>query len=666
MNDKKTVIVTVLIFSSLTLTSNAFHKLDNVIKTFTYLKQYTRIPFQDAVFLYTDISFIEIIEDIHLYTASIDAGFRLTPYNALNRNTSKMINSFLLKNVPAATFLYNFDSSEDMQRLFFNTLIYHPQDKIWLLQFSKKYKNQEEVITEARKLISTDSNHTSKFSLNSHIYLVVEIKESLQLFEMYRVCNDRPVSVKWVSDIPTRDSISKHVWDHRKNLEQCVIKVGYMDYGAMLVNVTQNTTRKIGSKNRWLNTERLTLRTDGLVMRGFRVQFFKLLQSRLNFSIKWVHVKDLEFGELDNETGNWSGIIGMIQQDEIDTSILDLSWTAERDWVLSYSNTIQRYSNLLFFKKPGPTLSWSTFVNVFDVFYWCSIIATILAITISLYFISFLSRHQKPLSLLKRKETASIVYELSQCLKAFAARDVIENDDSNDRFFLSKRSVMLIMCLCGISNLYVYNAGLISYLMTEKYEIPINELGDILENPELRLLVLKGTADVSFLRDSYDPRYKLIWEKTVRENGIVSSHEEAEKRILSDNKAVYFGISPEVELSADSYPCELMRSKTSYHSRESAYVFKKNSPLTNIFSNQISRMMESGIEQTEIHTSLNKNNECNHASEQSFRTLSYKDIILGFVLLLIGCILAVFIMSVEHLLKTSRLKILLKQEKRMM
>ena len=110
MNDKKTVIVTVLIFSNLTLTSNAFHKLDNVIKTFTYLKQYTRIPFQDAVFLYTDISFIGIIEDIHLYASSIDASFRLTPYNALNKNTSKMINSFLLKNVPAATFLYNFDS----------------------------------------------------------------------------------------------------------------------------------------------------------------------------------------------------------------------------------------------------------------------------------------------------------------------------------------------------------------------------------------------------------------------------------------------------------------------------------------------------------------------------------------------------------------------------
>ena len=123
------------------------------------------------------------------------------------------------------------------------------------------------------------------------------------------------------------------------------------------------------------------------------------------------------------------------------------------------------------------------------------------------------------------------------------------------------------------------------------------------------------------------------------------------KRILTEDKTVYFALSPEVELSTDKYPCLLMRSESAYASRDAGYVFKKNSPFTNVFSHQIHMMMESGIDQTEMHSILNKNHECNDASEQSFRTLSYKDIILGFFVFVLGCILAICTMSVEHLLK---------------
>ena len=639
---KITAAATITIILNLTFPVKSFHRLDEMINTFNYLNSYTRIPIKDAFFLYTNISFID---DIHGYIASKEANFRLVTYRVLNENTKEKIRSFLQPSIPTITVLSDFDNSTDVQELFLD--IEDSEDNIWLIQLSKNFVDKEELYYEVRNLISDESYYTSKLSLDSHVYMVGNINGRTQLFEIYQVCYNHSISIKWISYIPNND-ISKHVWDNRKNLELCNIRVGYMDYGAMLANLTKDTLEHTRSKNQWLNTERLTLHTDGLIMYGFRVQLFKLLQSRLNFSIKWVNVEDSKFGEFDENTGNWNGIVEMIIRDLIDTSILDLSHTVQRDVVLSYTTAIQKYSAHLFFGKLDPSLSWSQFVDVFDVVYWCCIITSILAFTIFLYLISLFSIHPKYETFTKTKAMNRFLVGMSQCLRAFVALDTSEDDNYSGRLFRSKRLVMLVMCFCGILNLYVYNAGLISYLMVQKFDIPINSLGDILEKSEYKLLVFGGTTDATFLKYSYDPNYRSIWDKTIVEGGIVDSHEEAIEKLLSDRESVYFGISPEVELSTDAYPCQIMRSKMGYNFRDAAYAFKKNSTFIKVFDHQIHKIIEAGLD-TEQHNTLNKKSECTESSAQMYRTISYKDIIFGFLILIVGTILAVSYLLLEHL-----------------
>ena len=261
-----------------------------------------------------------------------------------------------------------------------------------------------------------------------------------------------------------------------------------------------------------------------------------------------------------------------------------------------------------------------------------------------------MARSNKAQKISRTKELSKLMFGLSQCLRAFAAIDVGSDGYENDRYFKSKRLLILVMCFCGVLNLYVYNAGLISYLMIENYEIPINDLRDILAKPEYKLLVLGGTSDASFLKYSHDPSYRRIWNKTLEEGGIVSSHKEAVEKLLEDHNNVYFGISPEVELSTDTYPCQLMKSKMAYNFRDAGYAFKKNSPYIKVFSHEIQKVIESGLE-TEIDSSLNKNVQCDDPSEQSFRKITYNDIILGFIIFVIGSILAVFNLAVEYFLK---------------
>ena len=50
--------------------------------------------------------------------------------------------------------------------------------------------------------------------------------------------------------------------------------------------------------------------------------------------------RDLKYGSPINETKNWSGIIGMLQRNEVDLSIMDLTVLLERAEVVLDLNNI--------------------------------------------------------------------------------------------------------------------------------------------------------------------------------------------------------------------------------------------------------------------------------------------------------------------------------------
>ena len=164
---------------------------------------------------------------------------------------------------------------------------------------------------------------------------------------------------------------STNIWENRKDLGKCPIWVGYLDYVALLGSIKHNQTQAGEDAQTSLVPESSsTLRADGLIMHGIKVQLFSFLYSKLNFSIKWVRVEDNKFGAFDSVLNYWNWIVGMIKRNEIDTSILDLSITNVRSDVVAFSIPIQGYSNVLFMRKPGPSVSWTTFLNVFNLLYW--------------------------------------------------------------------------------------------------------------------------------------------------------------------------------------------------------------------------------------------------------------------------------------------------------
>ena len=85
---------------------------------------------------------------------------------------------------------------------------------------------------------------------------------------------------------------------------------------------------------------------------------------------------------------------------------------------------------------------------------------------------------------------------------------------------MSKRLLQTTICLFGIINFYVYNGGLISSLMVQKYEnAEEDELTDFLDKPEYKLLIDNNIAVESYLSTSSDPKCKILWAIVKSQNG---------------------------------------------------------------------------------------------------------------------------------------------------
>ena len=631
-----------------------YYNVDKVSNVIDYLKAYTQIPIKSIFFVtYPNVASKGdlVIENIHYNSKMFE-----------NLNTGIVFVTLPKANISQAfdkirrvafslTIIRDFDVDENGPALLMEGLNKGLEDNCFLILLSMSYHNQEELYNSIIALISTQSDYKSKFSLNSQVYVLTRIDGRLQLFEIYRICKDKNLSIQKIGDVSNTAIPRKFIWDNRKDLQQCPLRVAYMDYPPYLTSSSTDYLKNMKKEEipQILDSQRLAIQADNLTMYGFNVQIFSILQSTLNFSIKWVRVEDRNFGTFDSNVGEWDGIVGMIKRNIIDTSILELSWTAKRDSAISYTSPVSHHKSLLYFKKPGPSLSWMTFIKVLDKGYWCTIVVFILILTILLYCIPLSSKHVEKETFSFQRLASKMLLSFSQCLRAFGGLDVNDSDEFDlNNSSRSKRILVIVLCLCGITNLYVYNAGLISHLMLQRYETPIKELGDILSYPEYKLITVDGTSNADFLKYSYDSRIRKTWIKLVKENGNISSVEEAIERMLEDDKNIYFGTSPDIEVMPSIYPCKVIRSQKSYFSRTAGYVFKKDSPYIELFNNQIIKIKENGLK-TELHKTMNQDFECVDDSEKYFRAISYKDVIFMFIVLISGCILATLYSVLELL-----------------
>ena len=120
---------------------------------------------------------------------------------------------------------------------------------------------------------------------------------------------------------------------------------------------------------------------------------------------------------------------------------------------------------------------------------------------------------------------------------------------------------------------------------------------------------------------------------------------EGEDKIRNEENMIVFANSPMFEMSAEQYPCGIVSTNIEKSLDYGGYVFEKGSPYVDLFSHYIVKIKEKGVE-TDWY-SLRNDNACMDQVGSEFRRFSYNDVILAFVLLSAGALVAVTYSIVE-------------------
>ena len=476
---------------------------------------------------------------------------------------------------------------------------------------------------------------------DSQFYVLGGLDTASLLFEVYRICKDRPLSTKSLitfSNNKVLEMNKNFIWERRKNLNQCRLRLTYIEW-PLLSEIPMNSSKNDSLTNNW-NPNNL-FRASQKTFHGPEMQLFKVLVKRLNFSITWVHSEDNKFGTRNSQTGEWNGMVGTLEKGKADMSLSTLSVTNIRGTAISYTDTVFTCQYKLFMKMPGPTPSWTTLPKVFNSRYWKVFWVCFTACSLSIVLlIRSSSKATKSLFYWLRNLVEYIVAGITATYSALLIQDMNLLYQYPKKFWRTNRMITFTICVFGMMNYSLYNAGLTSNLMSQRYSFPVSDISDFLDNSRYKLIIKSGTAAESLLSESVDESYKKVWSQVLNDNNLVSDVKDAENALKENSFNAFLWNSPLFEMIFDSYPCEVVSSRESYAFGSMAYGFNKKSPYINLFTYHIRQLVESGDVRKVIWKNKRQGQiDCKINSD--YRPFNFGDIRLAFLISGCGFVIAV-------------------------
>ena len=645
-----------ILFNLCFIQGESFIFYDSIKFVFNYLQNYTRQTLNDIILADTS----NLSENQELFVQGVNEmvskreSVQFISILPDSSNISATLQKMYPTKFPSMVVLPMFNESNEVQNAFFELIPCLNEQNVWILYFLNDFKREEEMNEYVRSTMLENSNIDSSLNLHSLVFVITLVNGKAKLSEIYKPCKESNILIRQLVEITENHTNSKYIWKNRRDLRGCFMRVGYMDYGPMLSVVSNDNNLFSDLDSHSIHTNEIISNDGKLLIKGPKTRLFSLIQTQLNFSIKWVLVNDRSFGTLDDKTESWNGIVGMIQRNEIDTSILDLSMTAQRADVISYSAPFTRYRSYLFFERQNTNIAKRVIREVFDDLYTITLFSFIFILATYHFILVLRLSKNEAVDFTLKKKLSRYFDSLFLCVLAFAGRDVPQMNPTFRKTYFSNRILVLIIASCGIVHFYIYCSLLISIRMVQRFETPINSITDILEKPDYKLLVFGGTSNEDYLKYSTDEKFRRLWKKTARENGVLSfSNSEYLQHVISNlGNNVVFAEFPTFQYEISSYQCRIVRSKNGYNFQYGAYPFARESPYIDVFNHQISNFLGGRLETT--HFDIEYEEECITSNQKSFRTMSYKDVIYAFSIFLFGCIIAIQFSIVERFHKRRR------------
>ena len=332
---------------------------------------------------------------------------------------------------------------------------------------------------------------------------------------------------------------------------------------------------------------------------GLFVAHLHELSSSLGFSYRIIEPGDKSYGSDFDGDGQYNGIVGMAQRNEIDIGLAGFTQTKSRKKAVGFLEYIV-YSRLaLMLKRPENIVMYS-FLSPFkplQSYVWIALVVLVPLCAICLFV--FVTLHK----LLKSTDQCSIfglqTYLLKEYVKYFAAIAFAQSQNLPGNSSKSNvvRTVVVSVWLIFLIMQTAYVANLISFISSPIVLMPINSLKDLAEQHTHKIGLMKGSSHEILFRTSNSQHLKKIWQKIKSDPDSLIETKDMPTKGFQRVKTEDFVLIVEdlVMLFELGNDCTLVLAKERFFPRYISFITPKNWIYAGEVNDKIFRLRESGI-----------------------------------------------------------------------
>ncbi|XP_067682205.1 glutamate receptor ionotropic, delta-2-like [Haliotis asinina] len=318
----------------------------------------------------------------------------------------------------------------------------------------------------------------------------------------------------------------------------------------------------------------------------------------LNFTYSVSEPADGEWGvPISEDFSNYSGLIGMLQRMEADFVAVPMGFSEGRDVHSDFLPFFHASGNGLILRNTRGRSKLSSALT--DPFRW-QVYAVGGAVLIAVILLYLVMEWNNPFyndakSIEKGWKPAGALDAVMYLFGSTIHQGGVHLPESS-----SGRVLVSFWWLYIIVMTAAYSGNLIASLTVTKEELPFNSLDDVFADDSLKVGLVEGTSLHRAIMTSNNSKMMRLWEKiqasrstdrsTLERNATIQI-----KKVLHENYAFLSDMS-ELEVFARSF-CDLYILQETFEPMQYSLVLPEDSPLTDMFSEEVTLVQEIGLMQ---------------------------------------------------------------------
>uniref|UniRef100_A0A182K4K3 Uncharacterized protein n=1 Tax=Anopheles christyi TaxID=43041 RepID=A0A182K4K3_9DIPT len=393
---------------------------------------------------------------------------------------------------------------------------------------------------------------------------------------------------------------------------------------------------------------------------GFGIDLIHELSLMLGFNYTFLLQEDGVYGSLNRDTKKWNGMVQELLDWRADLAITDLTITSDRESAVDFTMPFMNLGISILFRKPTkepPSLF--SFMSPFSKQVWLYLGGAYMMVSMSLFVLGRISPKEwdNPYPCIEEPEELENQFSFSNSMW-FTIGALLQQGSEIAPKAPATRAVASIWWFFTLIMVSSYTANLAAFLTVEQVVSPISNAEDLAAaGGAVKYGAKRDGSTISFFKDAEYGTYATMYQfMMANQDLLTSSNPEGLQRVKTENYA-FLMESTSIEYIVER-ECDVTQIGGLLDDKGYGIAMRKNSPYRSALSEAVLRLQEQGV-----LTSLKRKwwkekrggGACSNTMEEGGAlALELANVGGVFVLLIVGCVAALFVSFCEMLCDVHR------------